>query len=227
MAAFRKAVEREFPTEIDVHLIADGTLVIFHDDYLKRMTGAEGAIYGRTLPELRRLRLAGTDETIPTFDEVLDLFEDAGLPLLIELKVDKGNYRELSEAVIRRLDSYKGEYAIQSFDPRVLMVFRRLRPEVARGQLAKNYFVNRKGISIAAADALSNMRFNAWAKPDFISYKYKDRNNKALRREVDRKGKTEAAWVIRTEAAYRKAISEGCIPIFEGFDPDNVKGVQR
>ena len=221
MAAFRKAVERGFPTEIDVHLIADGTLVVFHDDYLERMTGEGGAVYEQTLPELKRLRLSGTDETIPTFDEVLDLFEKSGLPLLIELKVDKGNYKALSKAVIQRLARYKGKYVIQSFDPRVLMVFKKLRPDVARGQLSKNFFVKRKGISIAGAVALSNMRLNALARPDFISYKYKDRNNRVLRKEVDRKGKPEAAWVIKTKNAYNKAVDAGCIPIFEGFDPDD------
>ena len=227
LAAFRKAVQMGFHTELDVHMIADATLVVFHDDDLERMTGVSGRIADYDLVALRSLRLAGTEEYIPTFDEVLDSFEDSGLSLLIELKVDRGNYRALSRAVANRLQNYCGDFAVQSFDPRVLMEFRKLMPDVARGQLSKNFFAKRSGLSIAGAAVMTDMRLNALAKPDFISYKFKDRDNKALRREVDGKGKAEAAWTIRTPNAYRMAVEAGCIPIFEGFNPDELKGGLR
>ena len=83
MAAFRRAVEYGLPSEFDVHLIADGSLVIFHEEDLERQTGVKGKIEAYDLTNLRKLRLEGTDEMIPTFDEVLDLYEDTGLPLLI------------------------------------------------------------------------------------------------------------------------------------------------
>ena len=86
MAAFRRAVEYGLGSEFDVHLIADGSLVIFHDEKLERQTGVKGEIEDYDITNLRKLRLEGTDEMIPTFDEVLDLYEDTGLPLLIELK---------------------------------------------------------------------------------------------------------------------------------------------
>ena len=104
MAAFRHAVEHGLPSEFDVHMIADGSLVVFHDDDLRRETGVEGSIESYSIGELRKLRLEGTDEKIPLFDEVLDLYEDTGLPLLIELKCVKGNHRALAKAVAERLD---------------------------------------------------------------------------------------------------------------------------
>lgn len=223
MAAFRRSVEFGLPTEIDVHLIADGSLVVFHDEELERETGVKGIIEDYDISNLRKLRLEGTDEMIPTFDEVLDLFEDTGLPLLIELKVNRGNYKALSRAVAERLDSYRGPFAVQSFDPRVLMEFRRIRPHFVRGQLAKNFFRSTEGLPYYQVAALTNLLFNRLVKPDFIAYKFLDRDNRALRKSVDRKGMAEASWTIRSAKAYRAAEKAGCIPIFEQIDPEDLR----
>jgi glycerophosphoryl diester phosphodiesterase len=41
--------------ELDVHLTADGEVVIFHDDETSRLTGQPGTIEERTIPEVRGL----------------------------------------------------------------------------------------------------------------------------------------------------------------------------
>ncbi len=222
MAAFRRAVEHGFPAEFDVHMIADGSLVVFHDESLERQTGVTGEIEDYDIVNLSRLRLEGTDEQIPTLDEVLDLYEHTGLPLLIELKVARGNYRKLTEAVCRRLDSYTGEYTVESFDPRALMVLRRIRPEIRRGQLAQDFIKNREGLPFHQAVLLTNLAFNIIVQPDFIAYRFSDRMVPALRRAARKKGIPEAMWTIKTPEDYRTAVREGCVPIFEQFDPDNM-----
>lgn len=85
LPAFRRAIEHGFGAELDVHLLKDGTLAVFHDSDLRRCANVDGQIEDLTLEELKQLRLEGTDEQIPTFDEVLALFESA-TPLIIELK---------------------------------------------------------------------------------------------------------------------------------------------
>lgn len=222
MAAFRRAVEHGFPSEFDVHMIADGSLVVFHDEDLERETGVKGQIEDYDITNLSRLRLEGTDEHIPTFDEVLDLYEDSGLPLLIELKVARGNYRELTEAACRRLDSYRGEFVIESFDPRALMVLRRIRPEIVRGQLVQNFIKNREGLPYYQAVLLTNLAFNAVVRPHFIAYRFTDRMVPSLRRAAKRRGTAEAAWTIRTPEDYMQALREGSTPIFEQFDPESL-----
>ena len=72
---------------------------------LKRCTGEEGILEELTFSEMKALRLEGTAEQIPAFDEVLELFEGK-TPLIIELKTWKDNHRALSEAVCRRLDQH-------------------------------------------------------------------------------------------------------------------------
>lgn len=222
MAAFRRAVEHGFPSEFDVHLIADGSLAVFHDEDLERETGVKGQIEDYDITNLRNLRLEDTDEQIPTLDEVLDLYEHTGLPLLIELKVARGNYRELTEAVCRRLDSYTGKFVIESFDPRALMVLAKLRPRWARGQLAQNFHRHKEGLPFYQALILTNMAMNFLAKPDFIAYRFSDRGNRMLRRATGKKGIPEASWTIRTPEEYRAAVAAGCTPIFEQFDPDSM-----
>ena len=107
LPAFRRAIDHGWGAELDVHLLKDGTLAVFHDSDLSRCAGVSGIIEDLTLPELKKLRLEGTDEQVPLFDEVLALFEDAA-PLIIELKSANGNHFALSKAVCERLDSYKG-----------------------------------------------------------------------------------------------------------------------
>ena len=227
MAAFRRAVEYGLPSEFDVHLIADGSLVIFHDDDLERQTGVKGSIEAYDLTNLRKLRLEGTDEMIPMFDEVLGLYEDTGLPLLIELKCVKGNHRALARAVAERLDSYKGEYVIESFDPRVLIEYRRLRPEVIRGQLSQNFFKSREGLPFYQVVMLTNLMLNIFTKPDFIAYKFADRNNPVLRSLIGRKGYDEVSWTIQTADAFRTAKRDGSVPVFEKITPEELKELLR
>ena len=227
MAAFRRAVEYGLPSEFDVHLIADGSLVIFHDDDLERQTGVRGSIESYDISKLRKLRLEGTDEVIPTFDEVLELYEDTGLPLLIELKCVKGNHKALARAVADRLDRYKGEYVIESFDPRALIEYRKLRPDVIRGQLSQNFFKNSEGLPFYQVVLLTNLMLNRLTKPDFIAYKFEDRNNNVLRSLIGRKGYDEVSWTIKSVDEFRTALKGGSVPVFEQITPEELKKLKE
>ena len=48
LAAFRRAMEHGYVIELDVHMLADGKIVVFHDDNLKRMTGVDAVIKDET-----------------------------------------------------------------------------------------------------------------------------------------------------------------------------------
>lgn len=149
LAAFSKARELGFGVELDVHLTLDGALVVFHDHTTERMCGRAGTIEQMTLDELGEHRLMGTDEAVPTFDEVLRLFESGGdlgdpaapepAPVIVELKPWGGNAALLAQRAVACLDCYQVDYCVESFDPRVLQWLRRNRPDVLRGQLTKNY----------------------------------------------------------------------------------------
>lgn len=215
--AFKRAIERGWGAELDVHLLKDGSLLVFHDSDVRRCTGSEGILEEMTLQEAMALRLEGTSEKIPLFDEVLDLFENRG-PLIIELKTYKGNHRQLAEAVIKRLSTYKGMFCLESFDPRAVMDVRKLAPEIVRGQLACD-FAGKTELPGWQRLFLTNLLFNAAGKPDFNAYKFEDRSNRALRRQTE-KGIIEVAWTIRSKEDFDFCVNNGIIPIFEKFDPE-------
>ena len=219
LPAFRRAIERGWGAELDVHLLKDGTLAVFHDSDLKRCTGEEGVLEDLTYGQMKALRLEGTDEQIPAFDEVLALFEDK-TPLIIELKTYRGNHRALAEAVCERLDSYGGLFCIESFDPRAVADVKELRPGICRGQLASNFLKDPEGLPLYQRVILTNLLLNVKARPDFIAYKFEDRFNRSNQRAVGTLGLQEVSWTIRSKEDLKTVEEAGAIPIFERFDPE-------
>ena len=187
LSAFRRAIEHGFGAELDVHLLKDGTLAVFHDSDLRRCANVDGQIEDLTLEELKQLRLEGTDEQIPTFDEVLALFESA-TPLIIELKTARGNHHALAKAVCERLDTYKGEFCIESFDPFALIDVKKLRPEICRGQLSMNFEKDKAGLPWYKRFIAGNLLLNFLTVPDFIAYKFEDRKGYCLHAHLGRAG---------------------------------------
>lgn len=79
--AFRHAVNLGFThVETDVHVTADGVAVAFHDDSLDRVTDQRGRIADLPWSEVRRARVAGTDEII-RLDDLLAAFPDTRINL--------------------------------------------------------------------------------------------------------------------------------------------------
>ena len=115
LSAFSKAIEKGYAIELDVQLLADNTVVVFHDESLARMTGNDGYLKYLNKEDLKALTLKGSKEKIPTLKEVLALV-DGKVPLLIEIK-NKHKVGNLEQAVLEELKSYNGEFAVQSFNP--------------------------------------------------------------------------------------------------------------
>lgn len=220
MPAFERAIEHGFGVEFDVRLIKDGTLVVAHDSSLKRCMGEEGIIENLTLEEVKKLRLERTENQVPTFDEVLNLFESSGLPLVIELKHHGANHYALAKAACERLDNYKGVFCVESFDPRVLMDLKKLRPGIIRGQLAKDFVKDGEDVpAVWQRYLLTDLFFNFITKPHFISYRFEDRANEVNQRCI-KKGLLQFNWTICNKEDLLTVEKEGAVPIFERFNPN-------
>lgn len=167
LSAYNNAILNGYPIEIDLYPTFDGEIVCFHDPVLDRMTNGTGKISDKTLSELKSLTLTGSNESIPTFDEVLSLCEGK-TPLLIEIKPT--NVKGFVEKIVARLKRYKGEFAVQSFNPIFIKKVKKLAPEFIRGILAtEDKSVGEKWYEKLV---LRTMCFNPIIKPDFISYSY-------------------------------------------------------
>ena len=87
LPAFLRAVEQGYGIELDVQLSKDRIPVVFHDFTLKRVCGIAQKVCELTCEELKSLRLAHSNESIPTLEEVLNTVKGR-VPLLIEFKVE-------------------------------------------------------------------------------------------------------------------------------------------
>ena len=218
MAAFEAAKNAGYGVELDVHLLADGNLAVLHDSKLERVTGLPGIVEELTTKQLRDCHLQGTDQIIPEFSHVLELF-DGKVPLIVELKTHQGNHKKLCKAVCDLMESYSGIYCLESFDPRCVLWLKRHRPLLVRGQLTEDYFAKgRSKIPFIFKWIMTENLLNFITKPDFVAYRFEDRyctlsNFFCLRRM------TGVTWTVKTQEEYNKAVEEGWIPIFEGFLP--------
>jgi len=123
--------------EIDVHQSKDEHIVVFHDEFLDRITGVEGRVIEYILEELQALdagssfdeKFAG--EKIPTLDEVLQLV-DGKTKLLIEIKVGRFGYPGIEENLLQSIKNHRAEKwcIIQSFDVDCLEKIRHLNKKI-------------------------------------------------------------------------------------------------
>ena len=217
MAAFRRAVDKGYGIELDVHLTADNQPVVFHDDTLTRMCGMNKKISSFLYSDLMQLRLLGTEEGIPLFKDVLELI-DGKVPLIIELKVDGSNQNLLCPLVWQLLSRYKGDYCIESFHPFVLQWFKRHEPQVVRGQLSCNFFKENPHCDIVLF-LMSNLMTNFFTHPDFIAYKYLDLDNPAVIYNRKLFHIMTVVWTIPGKPTYDRFKNKVDVMIFEGFEP--------
>ena len=220
MAAFQLAVEAGFGAELDVHLMADGNLAVVHDSDLTRVCGKQAIIEELVEEELIEYPLMGTEELIPLFQEVLELFEGK-TPLIIELKVAGGNANALTDAVMAMLEDWNGVYCLESFHPGVLLRLKERYPWVLRGQLSQDFLKGGEvhGLSLPARFLLTNLLTTAFTGPDFVAYKWQDRRNPSLRLMRALYGVHEVGWTVRDRQTMEALEAEGVPTIFEGFLP--------
>ena len=216
--AFRLAANNGYGAELDVRMSRDGNLVVMHDESLKRTTGANANVSAVTAQVLSQLTLEGTREKVPFLEDVLPLFNGKA-PLLIELKPENGNHVQLTKKVMDLLDAYPDlSFMIESFDPRVLRWLRKHRPDVLRGQLAENFFRD-EGCSLNwfLRFLMTNMMCNFLTRPDFVAYKYEDRDGlaPALCRRIW--GPQFFWWVVRSQEDAKPLLHAKDLIIFEGF----------
>lgn len=212
LSAFQNAIDKGYAIELDLQMISDGTIVVFHDESLSRLTDNDGYIKFLKKSDLDILTLKNSKEKIPTFQQVLTLV-NGQVPLLIEIK-NPDKVGELEKTVIEMLKDYQGEYAIESFNPFVLEYFYKHAPHILRGQLA-GYLKGQK-LTFIKKYALKRMLLNKISKPDFISYEASRLPNRFVRKY---KKLPLLAWTVTSQSEYLKVVKYCDNVIFENFEP--------
>jgi len=196
LPAFRESISKNKLIELDVHILKDDTVVVFHDANLNRMCGIDKNIKELDFEELNKCKLNNTIYTIPTLQNVLDLV-GGYVTIDIELKYDVMDHR-LENKVIEILRNYNGKFYLKSFDPRIVRYLKKLR---------RKYSMNFK-VGLLVPDSKSLIPFVIYSNPDFISFNYKNLNKKIF--SFFSKIKPTLLYTIKSKEEY------DCIKDFNG-----------
>ena len=189
-----------------------GSTFIDWSSSLKRICGIDGNVWEYTLRELQKMKLADSEQTIPTFEEALQVI-GGKVPVIVEYKMDRADTK-VCELGNRILEGYKGTYCIESFHPLAVRWYRKNRPDVIRGQLSENFA--KRGNKNPAVWIMIFLLLNFLARPDFIAYRHEDAEN-ISRRICRRLGALSVAWTIKSQEQYEKAKPKFDLFIFDSF----------
>ena len=138
LISFQKALDMQVDgIELDVHLSADGELIVIHDETIDRTTNGIGLVNTLSLRQLKKCRINNHHE-IPLLSEVFDLV-NKNCFINIELK----SY-ETAEKVVELIEDYVSEknwkyeqFLISSFDWNALQQVRFLNERIQIGVLTE------------------------------------------------------------------------------------------
>jgi glycerophosphoryl diester phosphodiesterase len=216
LGAFQAACATGYGVELDVQLSADGEAMVFHDDDLKRMTGAEGRIGDRTAADLAQLRLAGSDETIPTLLDTLALIGRRAM-VHVELKTPYGQVGPLEQRVHDILIDHNGPVCVIGFNPYSHAWFAERFPGVLRGLDSYSY---KRAPHLAESQrrSFAELEHLAIARPHFLALGL-DMLPSPKAAKLRAEGMPIVAWTVRDPAQW-ETVKDGCDNlIFEGFHP--------
>lgn len=217
LPAFELAVENKYGIELDVQLTKDKQLVVHHDLSLKRSTGKDLKVNQLTYEELQDLPLFNSKETIPLFTDVLKVI-DGKVPLIVEIKVNY-DYLETTIKTNEILNSYSGNYCVESFNPLAVKWYRQHRPDIIRGQLSTDYFKDHMKTNVLIKVIMTNYLSNFLTRPDFVADNFKFANRFGYKLQHSFWHANTICWTPKNESDLKDAQNNFDACIFDSFDP--------
>ena len=213
--------------EFDLHLSADGEIVVIHDPTLERTTTGTGAVREARLGDLRALRLRARDggvtvEAVPTLAEVLALGAGNMVEVMPEIKAgpERTRYEGIEEKVLALLRSrgMLGRATVHAFDAATLERARALEPAVRTMLLVGRGRVEQERAQ--PGDAVG------WARKAGVTdlgmdHRLIDAGIVAAARKA---GIRLSAWTVNEEADLRRMIDVGVDVIMTDY-PDRAKRI--
>lgn len=138
LQAFQKALDLKADgIELDVHLSADGHLMVIHDETIDKTTNGKGFVNTLSLTELKSFTIA-VNHTIPTLQDVFDLVDKKCL-INIELK-SSDSYKKVVALIETYVATKKWQYnhfIVSSFDWNSLQNVKQLNDQIPIGILTE------------------------------------------------------------------------------------------
>ena len=204
LKAFEVAASAGYPIETDIRILSCGTLVLFHDEELTRMTTAPGSIHDAEYKNIAGLKLLNSEEGIPTFADMLSVV-DGRVPIMIELKNER-KMAGLGEAIVEALREYVGEFSVHSFDPDDVAWFTDNEPSITRGMVYE-YFTEEEFVYAERV-----------AKPHFMVFYTGNLPPDKVERCRD-SGRPVLAYTSRSAKEHVEMLKVCDNVVFEGYRP--------
>jgi glycerophosphoryl diester phosphodiesterase len=213
LLAFRNALPLGVDfVETDVHLTADGEVVVIHDPTLDRTTTGKGPVGSARLADLASVRLKArdgsvTEERVPTLAGLLDLLVPARTGLLLEIKVGAARqpYPDIEQKALALLDArgLSARTIVMAFEPDTVRRVRGLAPSLRTALL-----VGRGQVEGGRAHPDEAVRWTSdlGASHLGIDHRVLDATVVAAARQAQL---GVAAWTVNEEAAIRRVANLG------------------
>lgn len=169
ITAFNASIKEQLDIELDVRITKDNQLIVFHDSTLSRMCGVDLTVEEETLETLQQYYLGRSQDKIPTLKDVIHCVDNK-VNMLIEIKPTQ-RINELCTLITEQLDVYQGNFAICSFDPKIVRWFKHNRNHFIRGQIIHS-FLHDKTKSLFNRFMLTVNGYNFYTRSDYVSVKY-------------------------------------------------------
>lgn len=186
LSAFAAAIEAGADAiELDVHASADGMVFVHHDfTFATDAGGAQSSFSATPSSEIKKARLQG-DNPIPTLDEVIEAVGDR-VGLFIEIK-PAGIETDVVRCLRRHAERIQN-FAVHSFDHRVVKRMLELLPSIRTGILQVGYPIDSRAAMRAAGAS------DLWQHVDFV--------DSSLVADVHASGGRVIAWTANSESQW-------------------------
>ncbi len=230
-SSVQAALDHQFGFEVDLRAAACGTIMVFHDEHLERLTHAKGRVSDMNLAQLQQIAFRDTSDEMMSLQDLLDL-NKGRVPMLLELKSDwrfddKNSLHRFVSVIIRTLEHYKGDFAVMSFDPLLISAFHNLAPTIPRGLVSEQFEDLKHWQQLSQLERL-RLRFLLSfrsTRPDFIAYDIDALPAIApiIARSLFKR--PLLTWTVRTSEQQHRAQKHCDAMIFEGFTPSSKQAV--
>lgn len=213
LTAFRQALALGVDfLETDVHLTADGEVLVIHDATLDRTTTGTGRVRTTRLADLSSVRLRTRDggvtqDSVPTLGQLLDLVVPSSAQLLLEIKVDadRQRYPGIEEKVLAlvRARGLAERTVVMGFEPETVRRLRALDPSIRTALLVSKWRLEREWVP-----ARETVRWTRELGATHLGIDHRVLTADVLE-SARAAGIVVAAWTVNEETDLRRVIAAG------------------
>lgn len=216
LVAFRKAAELGADgVEFDVQRTADGELVIFHDENLKRTTNISGVLRQVTWADLQAADSGSwfakdfEGERVPKMRTLFEFMRTNDLLMFIELK-DPFRYPGIEEQIAELIHEYNfvERAQVRSFYHDALHNFQRIAPDIAISELWYDHLPSEEETNFKTINAL----FSLYTQEAIA--------------EIHERGQKATAWTVNDMNTAAQLISWGIDGLTTDY-PDRLLGILK